>query len=84
MKKDKVWHLLWLLGVYAILIVILVMIIEYKVKWESKDFSTYLYFYNCSNNLCTTSNSVSDYYASIKCNGKEIIVKITIVKYKNI
>ena len=74
MKKLKginFWHLLWLLGVYAILIVILIMIIEYKVKWESKDFSTYLYFYNCSNNLCTTSNPVANYYSSVKCNDND-------------
>ena len=70
-KKVNLWHLLWLLGVYAILIVILVMIIEYKVKWESKDLNTYLYFYNCSNNLCTTTTPVSNYYSSIKCDRKE-------------
>lgn len=71
LKDLNLWHLLWLLGVYAILIVILVMIIEYKVKWEHRDLNTYLYFYNCSNNVCTTTIPVHDYYSSIKCDSHE-------------
>ena len=67
MKKNNIWHLIWLIGIYVILFIILYLVIEYKVKWENKDLSTYLYFYNCSNNLCTTPNKVEDYYGKVKC-----------------
>lgn len=70
-KKNNLLHYAWLIGVYAILLVILMMVVEYKVKWENKDLSTYLYFYNCSNNLCTTTNPVGNYYSNILCNDNE-------------
>ena len=67
MKKNNIWHIVWLVGIYVILFIILYLVIEYKVKWENRDLSTYLYFYNCSNNLCTTTNSKTDSYGKIKC-----------------
>lgn len=70
-NKKNLWHLVWIGGIYIVLIVILLLIIEYKVKWENKDLNTYLYFYNCSNNLCTTSEKVSTYYSRVKCEKKK-------------
>ena len=67
MKKNNLWRIIWIIGIYAILTTILYLVITYKVKWESKDLNTYLYFYNCSNKLCTTSNEPKDYYTKILC-----------------
>lgn len=69
MKKNKLWHLIWIIGIYASLLVILYLVVQYKVKWEDKDLSKYLYFYNCGNQFCTTDNKslTNNYYSKIKC-----------------
>ena len=48
MKKTNIWKIIWLVGVYVILLFILYLVIIYKVKWEDKDLNRYLYFYNCN------------------------------------
>lgn len=70
MKKNNLWHLVWIGCVYIILLFILYLVIQYKVKWEDKDLSPYLYFYKCSNDLCTTANKINNYYSRVKCNKK--------------
>ena len=68
MKKINIWHLVWQIGIYAILFIILYLVIQYKVFWEGRDSGTYLYFYDCGNgNICTTTENTGDYYSSIKC-----------------
>lgn len=67
MKKDNMWHILWIVGIFAILVLILYLVVQYKVKWQGRDLNDYVYFYNCSNNLCTTTENVDDYYSSIRC-----------------
>lgn len=67
MKSNNLWHIIWIIGIYAILVSILYLVIIYKVKWEDKDLNTYLYFYECSNNLCTTTEKIDNYYGSIVC-----------------
>lgn len=67
MKSSKILKIIWVSGIYVILILILYLIITYKVKWEDKDLNTYLYFYKCSNQLCTTTTSQNDYYNKILC-----------------
>lgn len=67
MKSSKIWKIIWVSGIYIILFLILYLIIIYKVKWEDKDLNTYLYFYKCSNQLCTTTNKRSNYYNKILC-----------------
>ncbi len=78
MKKDKIWHYVWLVGIYVILFIILYLVIQYKVKWQGRDLSDYLYFYNCSSQICTSSESINNYYSSIKCsnNGCPIVKEI--------
>ena len=71
MKKTNIWHIVWIISIYAVLMTILYLVVEYKVKWEDKDLSTYLYFYKCSNNLCTTDNNIANYYSRVKCNQKK-------------
>lgn len=67
MKKDKVWKAIWIIGIYAILVTILYLVILYKVEWEDRDLNTYLYFYDCSNNLCTSSSKQDKYYSRFLC-----------------
>ena len=63
MKKINWWKLVWVLGIYIILGLILYLVIEYKVKWESLDTNKYLYFYDCDSNLCTSTTKVGSYYS---------------------
>lgn len=67
MKKINLWHIIWIVGIYLVLVAILYLVVIYKVKWQDKDLSTYLYFYKCSENLCSTTNPVNEYYSFIKC-----------------
>ncbi len=71
MKKTNIWKIIWLVGVYVILLFILYLVIIYKVKWEDKDLNRYLYFYNCNGNLCTADTRVNKYYSSVVCPNRE-------------
>ena len=76
MKSSKIWKIIWVVGIYSILGLILYLVILYKVEWEDKDLSTYLYFYDCNNTLCTSTTKQNDYYNKIKCE-KDICPYIT-------
>lgn len=67
MKNNNLWRVIWVIGIYAVLAIILYLVIMYKVKWEDKDFNKYLYFYNCSNSLCTSDTPQNKYYSKIVC-----------------
>lgn len=68
MQSKKIWRIVWITSIYAVLITILYLVVIYKVKWEDKDLAKYLYFYNCGNGeLCTTDGVVKEYYSRIKC-----------------
>lgn len=54
-------------GIYIILGIILYLVIIYKVEWEDKDLNTYLYFYDCNYELCTTTTKQNTYYSKLKC-----------------
>lgn len=71
MKKNNLWRIIWIIGIYAVLISILYLVVMYKVKWEDKDFNTYLYFYSCSNQVCTSSVPQSKYYGKALCEDHE-------------
>lgn len=66
-KKNIIFKLMWVGGIYLFLVMTLVLVIEYKVKWEGRDLTKYLYFYDCSGNLCTTELKTSKYYSKYKC-----------------
>lgn len=70
MKKNNLWRIIWIVGIYAVLVAILYLVIMYKVKWEDKDFNKYLYFYDCSNQLCTSEIAPDKYYSKIICEDK--------------
>ena len=67
MKSSKIWKIIWISGIYIILFVILYLVVLYKVKWEGKDLNTYLYFYDCNFELCTTTVHRNDYYSRYLC-----------------
>lgn len=68
MKKNNIWRIIWVVGIYAVLVLILFLVIRYKVKWEYLDLNEYLYFYNCSDNLCTSQHEPDDnYYNRVLC-----------------
>ena len=66
-NKNNIWKIIWVVGIYAILVLILYLVVIYKVKWEDQDLSKHLYFYECSQELCTTENEIDNYYSYIKC-----------------
>lgn len=68
MKKNNLLRIVWIVGIYAILASILYLVVLYKVKWEDKDLNTYLYFYNCSNELCTSTTKQDVNYGKLVCN----------------
>ena len=67
MKKINFWKIIWCVGIYLILGIILYLVILYKVEWENKDLNTYLYFYDCNNDLCTSTSKVNNYYSKMMC-----------------
>lgn len=67
MKKNNLWRIIWVVGIYGILILVLYLVIDYKVKWEGLDLHSYLYFYNCSNDVCTSITPQDNYYGKLLC-----------------
>ena len=66
-NRQNIWKIIWVVGIYATLVLILYLVVLYKVKWEDLDLNRYLYFYECSNDLCNSETTVPNYYSSIKC-----------------
>lgn len=69
--SSKVWKFVWIAGIYIILLVMLYLVIIYKVEWEGKDLNTYLYFYDCNHNLCSSTIKQDDYYGKLMCKDNE-------------
>ena len=80
MKKDKIWKVIWIIGIYAILVTVLYLVVLYKVEWEDKDLNTYLYFYDCDNNLCTSSTKQDKYYSRFLCENNSCPYVTNIIK----
>jgi len=66
-KNNNIWKIIWIIGIYLALIIIFYLVVRYKVEWETKDFNRYLYFYNCSNQLCTSDIEQEKYYGKLLC-----------------
>ena len=52
-KKINIPRIIWITGVFMLLIVTLMMIVTYKINYEYLR-KNYLYFYNCSDSVCTS------------------------------
>ena len=55
MKKIN-YHIIWIVGLFLLLVVILAMVMTYKIRYEDSIYYKYLYFYNCNNDICSTTN----------------------------
>lgn len=84
MKRSKLWKIIWMVGIYAILAIILYLVILYKVEWEHKDLNTYIYFYDCNNSLCTSTTNQDDYYSKTICEENTCPHIIDIIDNKNL
>lgn len=71
MNKKKLWRIIWIISIYALLISILYLVILYKTKWEGKDLNTYLYFYDCGDSICTSTHKPKVTYNKMKCENEE-------------
>lgn len=67
MKSSNLWRIIWIVGIYLLLGVILYLVILYKVQWEHKDLNSYLYLYDCERDLCTSTTPQNNYYSKILC-----------------
>ena len=67
MKGKNLWRIIWVVGIYAVLVLILFLVIRYKVRWEDKDLNKYLYIYNCGDTICSTEKKIDNYISSIIC-----------------
>lgn len=67
MKSSNLWRIIWIVGIYLLLGIILYLVILYKVEWEYKDLNFYLYLYDCGNDLCTSTIPQNNYYSKILC-----------------
>lgn len=56
MLKNNLWKIVSFASIMGALMVVLYLVVLYKVTWETKDFNKYLYFYSCSDLVCTTEN----------------------------
>ena len=70
MKSNNLFRIIWIVGIYAVLAIILYLVVIYKVKWEDRDLNQYLYFYQCDGNLCTATINPGTYYNRVVCNDK--------------
>jgi len=70
-KSSNLWRIIWIVGIYAILLIILYLVVTYKVKWEHKDLNTYVYFYDCGRELCSSTREIDDYYSKFLCSNNE-------------
>ena len=70
MNNKNLWRIIWVVGIYAVLVLILFLVIRYKVRWEDQDSNKYLYIYDCGETICSTETKVDTYIASIVCEDK--------------
>ena len=71
-------------GIYIILLLILYLVVIYKVEWEHKDLNTYLYIYNCNQNLCSSTTKPEDYYNKVLCENDICPYIIDIIDNNNV
>lgn len=93
MRKLKIWRIVWVSGIFLILIVILIAVVEYKVKFEhTNQGNISLYIYHCTsednhNSLCTTTNQnnigENQLISTYTCNGNSCPTLGSILSIQN-
>ena len=51
-KQINIFRVVWITGIFLLLIVILLMIMDYKINYQYLK-KNYLYFYNCDGSVCS-------------------------------
>jgi len=78
-KKFNYFKFVWVCGIFAFLLAILFMIIDYKINYEYLS-DNYLYFYNCDGSVCSAyvdeDIGSDDLYSTYEC-GYEVCPRIT-------
>lgn len=72
-KNINIFKIIWITGIFLLLITILLMVMDYKINYEYLTENN-LYFYNCNNSVCTAyvkdGISKSKLYSTYKCGYK--------------
>lgn len=59
-RKINIAKIIYIGAIFGVLIVILIMIMDYKINYQYSKPSEKLYFYNCDESLCTTKSKPND------------------------
>ncbi len=67
-KKINVARVVWVACLFLLLIVILLMVMDYKINYEYLS-NNYLYFYKCETDVCASSikDNTKELYATLDC-----------------
>ena len=67
-KKIPIFRVIWIVCLFLLLIVILLMVMDYKINYQYSSHNM-IYFYECSSNLCVTNIPDDDkiLYSSYDC-----------------
>lgn len=68
LKNTNIYRLIWISCIFLVLIVILVMVMDYKINYEYLE-ENKLYFYNCDESVCATEVEDNDLelYSTYEC-----------------
>lgn len=69
-RKINIYKIMWVSSIFLFLIVVLIMVMDYKINYEYLPVSnSKLYFYKCDNELCTTEVEDKDkeIYSAYDC-----------------
>lgn len=68
-KRINIARLVWILSIFTLLIVILLMVMDYKINYQYSNYESIIYFYNCNDKLCTTNtkNNKKKAYSKYEC-----------------
>ncbi len=70
-SKINIARIIWITSIFAILITILIMVMDYKINYQylNQEANNKLYFYNCDNEVCTSqSNKLKkELYSEYNC-----------------
>lgn len=70
MKKTNIPRIIWISSIFALLITILIMVMDYKINYQyNSALGNKIYFYNCDNQVCTSeSNNIKkELYSIYEC-----------------
>lgn len=69
-KKFNIYRVVWISCLFLLLIVILIMVMDYKINYEYQNkTSKKIYFYDCGEEICTTEvkDNIKKEYSTYDC-----------------